>query len=273
MTSPHRLTITVLAALAFSLVRPITAAAGESNDRQVSFATSDKTLSGPLNGHIYEPVGTGPFPAVVLLHTCAGIHAFNADWAEWLAQHGYVALVVDSFAGRQVTSVCNAGGDPNPRRRAMDAYDGLAYLRSLPEVDGKRVAVMGWSHGGSAAFVAAAKGFVDELSPPGGPFRAAIGLYPNCHPIKAVALSAPLLVLLGGQDVWQPAENCQEAVNRLAKNGIEATVQVFPSAGHGFDDSHAAQGKSHTVYSTVYDADAAADTHQRVLAYLQEKMR
>jgi len=33
-------------------------------------------------------------------------------------------------------------------RRASDAYEALACLRALPYVDGKRIGVMGGSHGG-----------------------------------------------------------------------------------------------------------------------------
>ena len=40
--------------------------------------------------------------------------------------------------------------DVGPQRRAADAYAALAYLRTQSYVDGRRVGVMGGSHGGSS---------------------------------------------------------------------------------------------------------------------------
>ncbi len=34
-----------------------------------------------LNGKLTKPEGEGPFPAVVMLHRCKGIEAFDYEWA------------------------------------------------------------------------------------------------------------------------------------------------------------------------------------------------
>ena len=57
-----------------------------------------------LNGRLLRPPdGDGPFPAVVLLHGCDGMH--NDD--PWVENHhlrwGYVLLEVDSFGPRGMT--------------------------------------------------------------------------------------------------------------------------------------------------------------------------
>jgi alpha-beta hydrolase superfamily lysophospholipase len=51
-------------------------------------------------GEIYRPGGSGPFPAVVLLHGCEGVSEATRTWARWFWQQGYVALVVDSWTPR-----------------------------------------------------------------------------------------------------------------------------------------------------------------------------
>src|SRR6185295_7601682 len=58
---------------------------------------------------LYRPAGQGPFPAVILLHGCAGVRRKDTQWAEALRQEGYVALVVDSLSGRGI-------GTPEHRR-------------------------------------------------------------------------------------------------------------------------------------------------------------
>src|SRR5262245_15018422 len=48
-----------------------------------------------------KPEGGGPFPAVVLLHTCGGVWSGHmTGWAKRLTDRGYAALIVDSFTPR-----------------------------------------------------------------------------------------------------------------------------------------------------------------------------
>ena len=61
-------------------------------------------LSGtPIEGYPTKPEGSGPFPAVVLLHGCGGwTEAVRQERAAWFTNLGYVALAVDSFATRGI---------------------------------------------------------------------------------------------------------------------------------------------------------------------------
>ena len=51
-----------------------------------------------INATLYRPFGPGPFPAVVLLHGCAGVLDKHTGWARQLSEWGYAALIVDSFS-------------------------------------------------------------------------------------------------------------------------------------------------------------------------------
>ncbi|MGI9317618.1 MAG: dienelactone hydrolase family protein [bacterium] len=61
----------------------------------------------PLTGYLTRPEGDGPHPAMVLLHTCAGISEHEASWAETLVGWGYVVLTVDSLTPRGVNYICD----------------------------------------------------------------------------------------------------------------------------------------------------------------------
>jgi dienelactone hydrolase len=142
--------------------------------------------------------------------------------------------------------------------RAEDAYAALAYLRTLPFVDGKRVAVMGGSHGGSATLAA----IVEASGKPGragGGFAAAIALYPSCNrsfggwQVRREVTreggggnpafrysgvfkpSAPLLILIGEFDDWTPAEPCRKLAETSAAAGHPVQIKIYPGAHHSFD--------------------------------------
>jgi dienelactone hydrolase len=101
----------------------------------------------PLRGLLFRPEGSGPFPAVALLHGCDGVQAFQERWADDLASWGYVALLVDSHGPREIGDDC-ARWPPTAGSRSEDAFGALAYLRGLPFVEAERIGVVGWDTGG-----------------------------------------------------------------------------------------------------------------------------
>lgn len=207
----------------------------------VPFASSETNLSGTpltLSGRLLKPAGNGRFPAVVLLHGCGGVQPRRDHrWAERLVGWGYVTLQVDSFGPRDISSVCTLYGRDMTdmlARREVDAYDARQFLAGLPYVDPGRIAVMGWSNGGSTTLNALrAKNST--------PFRAAIAMYPSCRAPLA-GLNAPLLILIGDKDDWTPAKSCT-AMMPPEQTGPEVTLQIFPGAYHAYDTI----GKPHQV--------------------------
>ena len=78
--------------------------------QMVTFASADDNTE--LVGYLYAPSGSGPYPAIVLLHGRGGLYSslrrgtYTAEtltmrhrmWGEFWASRGYVALLVDSLA-------------------------------------------------------------------------------------------------------------------------------------------------------------------------------
>ena len=113
-----------------------------------------RDLSPALRPHdrLVMPEGPGPFPAVVVLHTCVGKVGHADRWADRLAAAGYAALVVDSMKPRGLENpvgrllVCR-GSTLTGTDRAADVLVSLEHLRGLPRVDPDRLALLGFSHG------------------------------------------------------------------------------------------------------------------------------
>jgi dienelactone hydrolase len=240
----------------------------------VSFASSEATLFGPsllLTGRLLKPPGEGPFPSVVLLHGCGGVQPKRDHlWAERLASWGYVTLQVDSFRPRGIVSVCTMGGKESAdmlARRVADAYDAQHYLTKLPFVDSKRIAVMGWSNGGSTT--------LNILYPKrDDPFHAAIAMYPSCR--KSLAdLNAPLQILIGAKDDWPPAERCM-AMMPSGKSNFAVDLQIYPDAYHAYDtigkprEVKGSQGSSHHLeHNPAAEKDSIVRVREFLAKYLQ----
>lgn len=153
--------------------------AGVSSGSAVSVPLSGPESTLVLPAQFWAPEGLGPFPAVVILHDCSGLGPNSSGnpvrWARLLVARGYAVLIPDSFTARGFPGeVCT-----NPRRqaveppvRARDALAAAAYLRTLPQVDGSRIGLMGGSHGGTTTLLA--------LVRPNAEFAAAVALYPGC---------------------------------------------------------------------------------------------
>ena len=217
---------------------------------------------------LIKPDGEGPFPAVVIAHDCSGLGPRSSGaprrWAGELVQQGYVVLIPDSFTPRGFADgVCLIPGNEtvsaNGFARAGDAYAALTTLRKLPYVDGKRVGIMGGSHGGwttlAAMFVPLDAGNpLAEAKRDG--FAAAIALYPSCAPrYGAWSTSrsgnfgpvtgysgvyqpiAPLLILSGEKDDWTPAEPCRQLAERSRAAGYPVEIKIYPDAHHAFDSN------------------------------------
>lgn len=219
---------------------------------------------------LLKPDGPGPFPAVVILHDCSGLGPRSSGspdrWARELVRQGYAVAIPDSFTTRgHAAGVCTETSprraEVNPFRRALDAYAALAYLRTLPDIDGSRVGLMGGSHGGSTTLASmAAPESAGELLAPAkaAGFAAAVALYPGCDggygSWRAVRPSgsggpvmgytgvyrpiAPLLILIGEKDDWTPAEPCCKLSEAARENGHPVGINVYPGAHHAFDSSN-----------------------------------
>jgi dienelactone hydrolase len=181
---------------------------------------------------LFLPAGSGPFPAMVVLHGCDGVGAHYRDWAGDLAAWGYVALLVDSFRPRGFRTVCNRGMDVPPMIQAQDGFAAATYLRSLPNVRADRIGVIGFSHGGWAVLKAVLADTVrqDQALP----FAAAIAFYPGCDP-PGSALATDTLILIGDADDWTPVARCERWRDAVATRGHVLQMKIYHGALHGFD--------------------------------------
>lgn len=237
---------------------------------------------------LWKPKGDGPFPALILVHSCAGIREQIGFWRKEAIARGYVVLVIDSFTSRG-SPTCNPTAPARPQRAVKDVYDAAQHLKTFPFVDKSRIAMLGVSWGGMVGLRAASPSFVTGSGLPGTPVDAIVNLYPACvlppfgtfpgAEILPPDVSTPTLVLLGGKDTELPPHECISRLELQKARGAPVELHVYPGATHCWDcsDQHNqtwsppwAGGRT-VVY--VYDSKVTGESAQRAFEFLSRRLR
>jgi dienelactone hydrolase len=244
------------------------AAAGNGVVPPVPVAGARAALN-PLPASLLLPDGPGPHAVVVLMHGCGGITPNTHNWANRLQGWGYGTLILDSFTPRAVTSVCAPDRQRLVTRfdRAGDAIAAVRWLQTQPGVDAARIAVIGESHGGSAAATLMNRPFATAAA---GSIKAVVDFYGGCRDAQLYGGGAAFLALAGDADTWgNPAETCQSYRAALPQHSL-FTVAIYKGAVHGFDNPRNVALRWEEGHPMQYDPDAAADAIKRVRAMLDQ---
>ncbi len=241
----------------------------------VSFSSAsagNSTAAPQIHGVIYRPAGAGPWPAIVAMHGCGGVSLRTSAWGKRLADWGYLALVLDSFAARGVKGVCTTPGVVTPNMRVADVAGALDFLAQRTDVVKGRFGVIGFSHGGSTAIRATQKSF--DLARRG--LMASVAYYPGCNPAFDRAVDVPLLILIGDKDDWTRADRCRtlQASGFARPELVEAVY--YPDAFHAFDGNvkdRTVAGSGGKLHRLAYDPVAAPDAEARTKAFLARHLR
>lgn len=246
-----------------------------------------------LVGHWFAADRPGPRPAVLLLHGCGGPYASGPsgdaplsrrmrETAQMLNDEGWHALVLDSLSSRGQRELCTQAFERRAVRqsnRRLDALGALAWLAARPDVDAARIALLGWSNGGSTVLAASNLEHPEVRATSVLP-RAALAFYPGCQVElkRGYRPASPLLLLVGAADDWTPAQPCIELARRA---GADVAIEVYAGAFHGFDGTAPLRhrrdvpggvnpGQGVTVGG---DAAARAASRERMLGFLRDRLR
>lgn len=182
-------------------------------------------------GSLKTPGGSGPNPAVILLHGSSGWRPEYVDLAERFADAGFTALVLDYYAETGGAAV--GSGEKLEKweswRQTLQAA--VAYLQSMPSVAQNHIGLVGYSRGAFLAVSVA--GSVPAV-------RAVVGFYGGggggtLTLEQEVRGLPPLLIVHGEKDSVVPvsfAEGLRRAV--LEVEG-QVEMHLLPGEGHAFN--------------------------------------
>jgi len=207
-----------------------------------------------LEGFVaYDDADSTKKPAVIVIHDWLGVTDHTKQKAEELSKMGYVAFAADifgkntrpkdqkeaaEFAGKYKADI------PLLRERVRAAYDKVA---AMPNVDAKKIVVMGYCFGGTTALElgrsgAALAGIAS--------FHGGLGT-PN--PADGKNIKAPVLVMHGADDPYVPAKEVEAFKKEMKDAKVKLSFVAYPGAVHSFTIPGAGNDKTK---GAAYDADA-----------------
>jgi carboxymethylenebutenolidase len=225
-------------------------------DKMKTREVSPSELKG--GGYLALAQGTGPHPAIVVIHEAAGLTEQIKETCRRLADSGYVALAVDLFTGRN-RAICMARymggmllGSVN-RYGIDDLRSSLTFLAKQPEVDASRMGAIGFCMGGSFAIAWAC---TDSRLKVIAPFYAV-----NPRPLEVVARLCPVVGSYPENDFT--ARSGKSLEKQLDRSGIVHDIKVYPEARHSFFNAE----------GSAYNKKAAEDSWRRVIQFFGDKLQ
>ena len=211
--------------------------------------------SGTMRGYLVQPAGSGPFPAVLVVHENRGLNPYIEDVARRLAVEGFLALAPDGLYplggypgndddGRELQAKLDQA------KLRADLLNGARFLKAHA-LSTRKLGVTGFCYGG---------GIVNYLAATlGGELQAGVPYYGVAADTASAAnIRAPLLCHLAEHDerinATYPAF---EAALKAA--GVAYQIHVYPGTQHGF----------HNDSTPRYDEAAAKLSWQRTLSHFK----
>lgn len=247
----------------------------------------------------------GQVPAVVLLHSNAGIVGVGDFYAQALNAAGIATLEVDSYTPRGARN----GNDriaPVTCDRLQDAWGALVFLSKDARIDPHQIGVAGFSSGGAVAILAAMGVRPARLArdnpvlPRELVYAAHFSLYPGCanilddqqrirswinpgRPQNWGATGKPIHILSGTNDDFEfnPKTDCLRMRDEFPEIASQLTVRMVDGATHAFDwpsspppaFSPFAKAQTGGMVAMRYSAKEAEAARLEMVEFFQKRLR
>lgn len=218
--------------------------------RQVEYKDGDAVLE----AHVaWDEAVSGTRPGVLVSHAWGGRSEFEDRKAEQLAELGYVGFALDLY-GKGIT-----GSNPEENTALMQPFLddramlqkrmqlALEQLRDQKDVDGSRVAAIGFCFGGlcvldlarSAADLRGIVSFHGLLGSPGN--------------TDGNSMTAKALVLHGWQDPLAPPDQVLALTEEMRSLGADWQLHAYGNSQHAFTNPNANDADNGMLYDATSD--------------------
>jgi carboxymethylenebutenolidase len=191
---------------------------------QLTFESGNK----PIRLDAYLPHSAEKLPTVLALYgSGGGVEGMNEP-ATMLAAQGFAVFVLHYFDRTGTTQIA----DKQTIFRNFPAWgktvwDAISHIEQHPQVDAKRMGLLGFSLG---AYLALSVASVDPR------VQAVVEFFGGLPKEMRLFMRrlCPVLILHGEADPTVPVQEAYDLQNLLEKKGIRYEIKIYPGAGHGF---------------------------------------
>ncbi len=181
---------------------------------------------------VAQPDDDASHPGLVLIQEWYGIEPHILDLAQKLAAQGFVVAVPDLYHGKVATEPDDAMRmimmiRGNVDKAANEIIGALETVKAMPNVDPKRLGLIGFCIGGFMTYTVASR-YAD--------LGAAVPFYGAGYdptPEDVAKVNAPVLAIYGSKDDSVSAEQRQKIEQMYKEAGKDYTMKVY-DAGHAF---------------------------------------
>lgn len=222
-----------------------------------------------LKAFLWRPSGRGPFPAILFSHGSGGPDALHtsgmtltdaaAELGPVFVKHGYAFLFpcrsgqgLSVEQGKFIQDALKeeeSAKGPQARQALQfalmtgqqldDTLAALSFLKTLPKVDPRRIALVGHSFGGQLTLLAAER---DKTLRAAVTFGAAANSWGKSPELRSRLLTAignitfPVMLIHASNDYdTTPGRELAAELQRLHKTNV---LKIYPAVGRTSDDGH-----------------------------------
>ena len=208
----------------------------------VEYSSSDGSV---MEGYVaYDDAAKKTRPGILIIHDWMGLGQFTRDKADKLAKEGYVAFAVDVYGKdirpQNTNEALALATTYKEDRKLMRDHIQAAYneLKSMNEVNPKKILVMGYCFGGTVAL---------ELARSGVPLIGTVvfhGSLSTPTPQDAANIKGPVLVMHGADDPNVPPVEVQAFKDEMQKAKVKLKFVAYNRAVHAFTNPAAGNDNS-----------------------------
>lgn len=217
----------------------------------------------------YDDAAKEKRPGVLVVHEWWGLDDYAKGRCKQLAELGYVAFAPDMYGEGKVVN------HPDDSRKMSGmvrenvkvwrgrAGAGLKQLKALPNVDGDKLAAIGYCFGGSTCLQLAATGADLKAV---ATFHAGL---PKLTEAEAKAIKPKVVIFNGDADFFISADAIKEFRATLDKAGTKYEWVGYKDVFHSFTVPGA---DAHNIKGMKYDKAADEDSWKKTLALFKDTL-
>lgn len=237
--------------------------------REIQYTAQDGQI---LIGYFAAPADTQPVAGILVAPEWWGRNEYTEQRARELAEHGYAALAIDMYGDKKVTTDSQQAyawmmqtfeSDDTIVNRATAALD---LLKTQAEVDGNKLAAIGFCYGGKVVL---------DLARANAPLQAVATFHANLStatPAQVGQVQAEILVLHGELDSMVSLDDVAKFREEMHAAQVAHEVIVFEDAKHGFSNPLADERAKANGVDLGYNPDAEQKSLAAMYELLAERL-